>query len=316
VNPSEAVIPSRKIPSHYGFSDESHYTHGRYRGVAMVSLAAPDHARFSEELAVILNGCGLKEFKWTDLSSAQHRFAALKMIEWVFPKLLQQSIRIDVLIWDTSDSRHKIEGRDDLANLSRMYYHLFKNVLRERWPNESLWMIYPDENSAINWMEIDSFLSYAGMTVEMQRHLSETNKWKLRIKTEFSIHRILPCRSHEHVFVQLADLVVGLAIYSRTHYVRYEQWHNNSGGQSCFEFKSESEIQLSRSDRERCKVLGDLDQRCKESKLGVSLKSFKGLRSPKAISALNFWWYEPQIEADKAPTTKTLSPNKSGAGAA
>jgi len=307
-----ASLCSGKNPTHLAFSDESHQNKGRYRGVGTVSLATANHEAFDKELAVVLRDCGLREFKWTDLSSAQHRFAALKIVDWVFPKLLERSVRIDVLTWDTHDSRHKIEGRDDIANLARMYYHLFKNVLRERWPNESLWAIYPDENSAINWSDMDSFLSYAGMTVEAQGTLSETSKWKRRITTEFSIHRILPCRSHEHVFVQLADLSVGLAVYSRTHYLRYEQWRDNSGGQTCFDFKRESEIQLSRSDRERCQVLCDLDRRCKDAKLGVSLKSFKGLRSPKAISALNFWWYEPQVEKDKAPTTKTVSPSGNG----
>lgn len=122
VNPSEAATPAtpRRSPSHCGFSDESHHTHGRYRGVGMVSLAEADHASLDAELANILTGCDLKEFKWKDLSSARHRFAALKMIEWTFPKLVQHTIRIDVLLWDTEDSRHKIRGRDDVANLSRM----------------------------------------------------------------------------------------------------------------------------------------------------------------------------------------------------
>lgn len=168
-------------------------------------------------------------------------------------------------------------------------------------------MIYPDENSAINWVDMDSFLSSAGLTVENQPRLSETNKWRLRIKTEFSIHRIFPCRSDDYVFVQLADLMVGLAVYSRTKYLHYEQWLRNFGGQQCFDFRKESEIQLSGSDRERCRVLCDLNQRCKDNKMGVSLKSFQGLKSPKAVSALNFWWYEPQFEEDKAPTTKSVS---------
>lgn len=318
MNPPEVVISgaSRKSPSHYGFSDESHHTHGQYRGVGMVSLAATQYEQFNEELTKLLIGCGLEEFKWSDLSSAKHRFAALKMIEWTFPKLLDRLLRIDVLIWDTHDSRHKIEGRDDLANLSRMYYHLFKNVLRERWPNESLWAIYPDENSAINWNDVDSCLSYAGMTVESQGDLSETNKWRSRITTEFSIHIISPCRSHERVFVQLADLAVGLAVYSRTHHLRYEQWRNNSGGQHCFDFKKECDIQLSKSDRERCLVLCELDRQCKQAKFGISLKTFKGLKSLRANSPLNFWWYEPQVEEDKAPTTKALTDERGKARSA
>lgn len=254
------------------------------------------------DVGKIIKESGLREFKWKDLSSAQHRFAAIKIIEWALPKLVAGMIRVDVLVWDIEDSRHKIQGRDDLSNLSRMYYHLFKNVLRERWPDESTWIIHPDENFAIDWTEMDLFLSCAGMTLEMQRHLSEFDKWKVKIKTEFSIRKIAPCKSHEQVFVQVADLIVGLAVYSRTQYPRFEQWRANSHGQNFFGFLKEGGVTLSRSDRERCQVLGHLDRRCKEYKMGVSLRTFKGLRSPKAHSPLNFWWYQPQIEGDKAPT--------------
>jgi hypothetical protein len=69
----------------------------------------------------------------------------------------------------------------------------------------------------------------------------------------------------------------------------------------------ETDTPLSKSGRERCFVLCELDVRCNKAKLGVSLKTFKGLKSPKPISALNFWWYEPQIEQDKAPTKTDLS---------
>ena len=290
------------VPTHYAFSDETHHNVGRYRGVGMVSLPASNHARFEAELTKLFSDSKLQEFKWTDLSSAQHRFAALQMIDWAFPKLLTHSIRIDVLTWDTHDSRHQICGRDDTANLARMYYHLFKNVLRDKWPDDSRWMLLPDENSAIEWDAMNSFLGRAAVRVDRQRELSEQHRWQSRIVTEFSIQRISPCRSHEHVLIQLADLTVGLAVYSRTHYLRYERWRENQHGQGRLGFMQETEIPLSRSDRERCLVLCELDVRCKKAQLGVSLKSFKGLRSPKAISALNFWWYEPQVEQDKAPT--------------
>lgn len=245
----------------------------------MVSLPASNYLSFDAELTKVCSDCKLKEFKWGHLSSAHYRFAALQMIEWAFSKLLSKSLRIDVLTWDTRDSRHKIRGRDDTANLARMYYHLFKSVLRDKWPDGSRWMLFPDENSAIDWDAMNSLLGRAAVRVERPRELSERHHWQSRIVTEFSIQCIWPCRSHEHVLVQLADLIVGLAVYSRTHYLRYGRWRANQHGQGHFGFMQETDLPLSKSDRERCLVLYELELRCKKAKLGISSKTFKGLRS-------------------------------------
>lgn len=56
-------------------------------------------------------------------------------------------------MWDITDSRHDIQGRDDIANLGRMYHHLFVDILRNRWPDDARWMVHPDENSALDWYE-------------------------------------------------------------------------------------------------------------------------------------------------------------------
>ena len=57
------------------------------------------------------------------------------MVDFAIKAVLEKSIRIDSLMWDIDDSRHKISGRDDTANLCRMYHHLLRNVFLERWPN-------------------------------------------------------------------------------------------------------------------------------------------------------------------------------------
>jgi len=36
--------------------------------------------------------------------------------------------------------------------------------------------------------------------------------------------------------------------------------------------------------------------------MGVSLRKYKGLRTMKPSNPINFWWYEPQSDLDKAPT--------------
>ncbi len=60
-------------------------------------------------------------------------------------------------------------------------------------------------------------------------------------------------------------------------------------------------IKLSKSDQERCCVLYEFNNKCKNKKLGVSLKINRGLKTFDAKNPINFWWYEPQHEADKAP---------------
>ena len=44
-----------------------------------------------------------------------------------------------------------------------------------------------------------------------------------------------------------------------------------------------------------------LREACKARKLRVSLKTHRGLRTMDLTSPVNFWPYEPQAEADKAP---------------
>jgi hypothetical protein len=48
-------------------------------------------------------------------------------------------------------------------------------------------------------------------------------------------------------------------------------------------------------------VLKKFDETCKERKLGVSLKTKKGLWTPDPQRPINFWLYEPQHPEDKAP---------------
>jgi hypothetical protein len=288
-------------PTHVAFSDESHHNFGRYRGIGMVTLCSENHIVFDTELKTCLRDSGLVEFKWSDLSSAQHRFAALKLVDWCFEKLLNQCLRIDVLIWDTQDSRHTIQGRDDMANLERMYYHLFRNVLNTRWPDGSRWKLFRDEQSAIDWHKMNEVLHYVSSTTEHQRDLSGLT---LRIKTEFSIQQICPCLSHEHGLVQVSDLFVGLGVYSRTSYDRYRAWLASRDSQERFDFDTVDNPKLSRADKERCTLLSTLDERCKKAKLRVSLKTSRGLRSLNPASPLNFWWYQPQADYDKAPTKR------------
>ncbi|OYW04890.1 MAG: hypothetical protein B7X11_02445, partial [Acidobacteria bacterium 37-65-4] len=138
----------RTNPSHVGFSDESQHNQGRFRSVALLSMALSDARSWHTALRGLLDESGVAEFKWSRLGGARERFAANKLLNFAVHEARHRRLRADVLIWDTEDGRHKVEGRDDQANLQRMYFHLHVNVLHRRWGHESTWKLHPDMNGA------------------------------------------------------------------------------------------------------------------------------------------------------------------------
>jgi len=75
---------------------------------------------------------------------------------------------------------------------------------------------------------------------------------------------------------------------------------NNSGQRSLFD-EANASSNPSRSSQERFTVLKQFDEACKRRRLGVSLKSYNGLRTPDPRNPINFWMYEVQHPEDKAP---------------
>jgi hypothetical protein len=287
-------------PTHVAYADETNHNVGRYRGIALITLKASDARDLTDKLNQIFTKSNITEFKWVDLHSARSRFAAQKMLDFSIKNALEGLIRFDILIWDTEDKRHKVQGRDDIANLQRMYYHLFKNVMHKRWPHESTWKLNPDINSAIKWENLHSFLELANIGECMNK----SSGWQsfVNLESEFSINRIEPRDSKEEPFIQLADLFAGLAAYSYLHYDYYDQWkHSNTSQAKLFETGTFSQIKLSGADKERCIVLDYFNNICKKYRLGVSLKSSNGLKTPNPKKPINFWFYVPQHEDDRSP---------------
>lgn len=292
-------------PTHIAYADETHHNIGRYRGIGLVSLRYEHASGLSEGLQNLVRDSGVTELKWYKLDSETDREAALKMLDYTLKHACTNILRVDVLTWDIEDSRHRVRGRDDTTNLQRMYYHLFKNVLRARWPDDSIWWLCPDEQTGIKWNEVKDFLQTASTQVETRQDLFTQGGFSIRLKQEFGIKQITPCQSHQEPLIQMADLFVGLAVYSRSSYERFEQWQRNHSQQQMLFAGQMPSGQLSRSDRERCAVLAKLDAVCKKQKLGVSLKTNHGLRTFDPTNPINFWWYEPQHEEDKAPVKES-----------
>lgn len=291
-------------PTHIAFADETHYNMGRYRGLALVSLPYANLKTFNQELLQILAESNVKELKWKGLTSAKVRFAALKTLHWLLEKVKARTVRADVLIWDIEDQRHRVRHRDDLANMQRMYYQLFKNVLSERWPDESTWWLFPDEHTAMKWDELSYFLEKRSSRISVKHDLFNQGRFYPYLKNKFQIEKMEARLSHEEPLIQLADLLAGLGVYSRTSYDKYTHWQKQNSAQQTlplFGANQNTKIRLTNSDQERCQVLHAFDVACKRNKLGVSLRTNNGLRTHNPRQLVNFWWYIPQHDEDTAP---------------
>ncbi len=263
--------------THIAFADETNYNRGAFPGIALVSMEKTAVSPLRHQYQNILDETRVDEFKWSRLHSAKRRFAALKMIELTLECLQNKQMRLDILTWDIQDKRHRVLKPDRIANLQRMYYHLFRNVLQARWPDTAVWQLCPDEHTAVAWQTLHDYLD---------------NNAIIEFKQTFQINQIVQCDSDKEPFIQLADLFVGMASYSRACYEKIRLWQKEP------EAAKES---LSHSDLERCQIIHSLNQHCKRKRLGVSLATHKGLRTMNPAKPLNFWWYIPQHDSDKAP---------------
>jgi hypothetical protein len=217
---------------------------------------------------------------------------------------MRQMMRIDVLIWNWRDSRHDIIGIDRTANFQRLYYQLVKHVFRDRWETGSVWHFFPDEQGELDWDSVEGYLGQVEQSLEFDPGLLGMGPFGLRLKTDFRISGITECDSAEEPLIQLADLFAGIATYSRSNYDKISYYRNAKldNGQMSLPGLEPDEIALSPRDREHSHVILELNRQCKKQRLGVSLQQRQGLWTPDPKNPINFWWYEPQHDFDKAPT--------------
>jgi hypothetical protein len=245
------------------------------------------------------------EFKWKRLKGAKERFAAEKLCKFTVEKACTGQLRVDVLVWDIEDSRHRVPGRDDIANLERLYYHLFRNVLRARWPDDAIWRLHPDEHTALDWETVKDCLEAKSTSIKVDCTLFPVGGFKVSLRREFGIEEIQPVSSGDHPLLQLADLFAGLAVFSRDRFADYQKWLKDKSPQVLLFEDADHPSDSSRRSQERFQVLNSFNEACKQRKLGVSLETKRGLWTPDPKNPINFWMYEPQHPEDKAPLKRS-----------
>jgi hypothetical protein len=240
-------------------------------------LASGDKPEISAAIRQILDDCNVTELKWNRLGSAKDRFAALAVIDKVLTLVLDRKLRLDTLIWDIEDSRHNIEGRDDIENLQRMYFHLFEFIIGKK-NNQCKWVLMPDENSAINWNVLGDCLRAVSYSNQVSAIAPKRDEFVLNLPRRFWINDIYEVSSKTEPMCQLADLFAGMASFSHCKYSAYESWSSNTCGQMKLPIETvTSDVSLSNRDKERCTVLDAFARKCKKHKLGVSLREARGL---------------------------------------
>lgn len=282
-------------PTHLAYSDESRYTDGRFRALAVVSLPSANLAPFDTELRHLLDSSGVREMSWRKVTGARGRYVATKALDWVVRHADDQLFRADVLTWDTHDSRHQVRHRDDIENMHRMYHHLLHSVLAARWPDDAIWEVRPDENTAMTWERMASFLRLT------ERKRSDALTLIDAPRRNFYLLRLHEVSSADEPLVQIADVLAGVGAFSRVKYQEYMAWHRKQDAQQSL-WDDEPGGGWSGSDLERFSVLRSFSHQCRRSELRVSLEGRGGLRTEYPGSPLNFWWYEPRHEDDRAPT--------------
>ena len=163
-------------------------------------------------------------------------------------------------------------------------------------PKNTAWHLFPDELVEINWETARRCLSAQGK----KRELVESPLFgKFFNDAHYKVLNLEQVASCNTPCCQIADLFTGLALFSKTHYNKYQLWCDKES--LSFGFYEEEEQSLSNSEEERFKVLRTFNSKCKINKVGVSLNKWRCLRTRDHRSPLNFWHYESQHVFDKAP---------------
>jgi len=288
--------------THFAFVDESNWNTGRFRALGAVSLKTDAYTILSGKISKLLEESNVIELKWSKVTDAKYRFAAEKVNNLVIEQAVVGSLRVDVLSWDIEDKRHGIKGRDDIENLHRMYHHLLKNIMKDRWEDDAVWHLKPDEHTALRFEDIHYFLEIKETGVAIEDVSLFSSNPKRYWRKYYNIIGFEPVTSEKEVLVQIADIFAGMVCFSRACYEKYKNWErSNSQQQTLFEYEKKTD-QLSKSEKTRFELLKKFNEKCKCRRLGVSLDSCNGLKTFDPSKPINFWWYEPQGDYDKAPT--------------
>jgi len=288
------------------YGDESGFHTQRYQSVAVVSGAGDDVRPLRDELAQHLSSNQLTELKFAAIKGDSRRTACARaFLQTAVDFASMGRLRVDVLTWDIKDSRHRIQGRDDIACLERMYYHVLEKAAR-RW-GQLEWEFHPDHRSGVDFDEIGRYLSLTSAHRQSRRRPRLLSLFHETRKTfEFSLVR--PVMSHQEPLVQLADVFAGLACFSireGTECLRWLAQRSEENAPLPLDGLDSATATVSRSSLPRYELIAQLRQLGRRHRLGISFAEKRRLWTPRPTRPISFWHYEPQSELDRAPLRRS-----------
>ena len=289
------------------FSDESRHTQGRYRSIAAVSLPASCVVSLTKNLKGVLGFEKRRELKWHGVGERGHRDVdrAMAVIDFLLAQI-SEGVRADVVTWDTCDERHEVPDRDDIANYERMFFHLHRALMKRRGL-ESRWHLRPDEQVSIDWETIAQCLNSDGTWWPSAGVFGLSEELRSLLPAVLTFRQV---DSSKTPLCQVADLLVGVAAYTRTEANLVRKQMAGALGQQRILFQPHDSRAPSARGHGRFRVVSHLYHECKSRRLGVSLREHGYLRSHDPSMPLNFWHYTPQHTRDRAPTrAQTRSAN-------
>ena len=278
------------------FTDESSITNSRYPSISAFSMPYNSYDYIYASYKQIMQNYEITEFKWSKLKSVNYYECAKEIIDMFFNNCFEYHLRVDVITWDTYDSRHKIKRRDDTSNFERMFYHLLKASMSKREAG-SIFHIRPDERGEIDWVTIKECLTNIGRRSSEQSLFREYYS-----ESTFKVDSFTEKDSTKEILIQIADLFSGMASYSKLYFNEYQEWKKQSFEQKQLFLFETPIVRLTNKKIYCSRLLDYFNKECKLNKMGVSLEKAKCLRSYKPFSPINFWPYQPQGDYDKAPT--------------
>lgn len=254
------------------------------------------------ELSKILDGKGRKDIGWKNLSGYSEKQICIEYIKLISKYIEKGNIRIDTLLWDIYDSRHKDLKIDDPKNLGIMYYHLLRNVLSKRWPSDTTWKLFPDQHSGVNWNTLEDCIVARGQQSPSQNGLgfndaNEYRFFKERLRRTFNIKSIEQAKSEDFFIVQIADIFAGAACFMYKNPGLYKEWLKTIDNQVTLPFMEE--VSITKSNKSKLEVIHELIMLCKNLRFSTAIDN--GIVTRRPEDKINFWLYDPKSKGDKAP---------------
>jgi len=282
------------------FSDESGNHSDRYRTIGIISGPDDDINELRKYIntLIITSGRTCLEFKQIDGDSKKLKLAEI-LIEEGLKILIQRGLKVDVLTWDTLDSRHDVFGIDREKNFEIMYYQIITKTLH-RWQSRfNQWEFYPDQKNGVNWKTINSYCEMTNLNKKLI-HSGVLFEKDLRFFSECINH--CEVASASETITQFIDIITGLIRYSFCHGEKYIEWLKDVDlltGQGDL-FGSTNEIKYSNSMIPRFKCMKLFHDTCKLHKCQVNFSNDRYFQTFNLNGPLNLWFYKPK-EYDKAP---------------